>query len=119
MDDIGTFDPDGLWISENKDGFRNWLQKHANKRAVLKLKPWYKKRTYKENRYLHWMFGFIGEELGYSLEDTKGWYKIHFGIKHTSDLTTIECEAFLEDVRRHCAEFHQIKVPLPNEVNYE
>jgi hypothetical protein len=52
-------------------------------------------------------------------EIEKGWYKIHFKIPHTSELTTMECEAFLEDVRRHCQEFHGLRVPLPNEVIYE
>lgn len=119
MDSIGYFDQDGLWISENKDEFRNWLSRHANKRAVLKVVKWYKKRTQKENRYMHYMFSFIGGHLGYSGDEVKGYYKLHFHIKHTSELTTMECEAFLEDVRRHCQEFHGIRVPLPNEVIYE
>lgn len=36
MNDIGYFDRDGIWISENQIGFTLWLEKHANKRAVLK-----------------------------------------------------------------------------------
>lgn len=33
MNDIGYFDRDGIWISENQTGFTLWLEKHANKRA--------------------------------------------------------------------------------------
>jgi hypothetical protein len=119
MQDHGFFDSDGIWVSENPQRFKHFLQKHANKRAVLKVKKWYRQRTKKENSYTHWMFTFIGNELGYSMPEVKGYYKLHFGIKHTSELTTVECEAFLEDVRRHCLQFHGIMVPLPNEVIYD
>lgn len=119
MDDHGFFDSDGIWNSENPQMFKQFLAKNSNKRAVLKVKKWYKLRTYKENRYMHWLFGFIGNELGYSTEDIKGWYKIHFKVPHTSELDTINCEAFLEEVRRHCQEFHGIRCPAPNEVIYD
>ncbi len=119
MNDIGYFDRDGIWISENQIGFTLWLEKHANKRAVLKLKRWFPQRSKAENSYMHYMFSFIGEHIGYSMEDAKGFYKIHFKVKHTSELTTAECEEFLENVRRHCLEFHGLRVPLPNEIIYE
>lgn len=105
MDSIGFFDSDGIWHSENLEGFKLWLSRHAGKRAVMKLEKWYKKRTDKENRYMHYLFDFIGKELGYSGADMKGAYKVHFKVPHTSKLDTLACETFLEDVRRHAQEF--------------
>jgi hypothetical protein len=119
MNDIGKFDSDGIWISENVQGFRSFLAKNANKRAVLKVKKWYKPRSLAENAYLHWLFTFIGKEIGYEATDLKGWYKIHFKVKHTSELSTIECEEFLENVRQHAQEFHGVRCPLPNEIIYD
>jgi len=119
MNDMGFFDDSGKWQSENPDGFRIWLNRHAHKRAVLKLEKWYKRRTDPENKYMHWLFNFIGEHTGDRGEDLKGWYKVHFKIGKTSSLSTLEMEKFLEDVRRHAQEFHGIRCPLPNEVIYE
>lgn len=119
MNDMGYFTEDGKWASENPQGFKLWLQKHNHKRAVLKLKRWYKKRSKAENNYMHWMFTFIGNHIGYSMQDVKGFYKLHFGVAETSETNTLECEAFLESVRQHCQEFHGLRVPLPNEVIYE
>lgn len=116
MNDTGFFDADGMWVSENPVGFKNWLSKHSNKRAVLKLKKWYKQRTRKQNAYMHWMFTDIGNQLGYEMEDVKGWYKIHFRFPSTSESNTVELEEFLDKVRRHCLEFHGYYVRLPNEV---
>ena len=119
MDDVGYFDQDGLWNSENPNGFAMFLQRHANKRATLKVKKWYKKRSVNQNAYSHWLFTFIGNEIGYTCEDIKGWYKIHFKVPHTSELDTMNCEVFLEEVRRHAQEFYGVRCPLPNEVIYD
>lgn len=116
MNDIGQFDSQGQWISENPDGFRNWLQKHNGKRAILKLEKWYKRRTKPQNSYMSWLFAFIGKHTGDRGDDLKGYYKVLFKVAKTSELTTLELEAFLEDVRRHAQEFHGIRCPLPNEV---
>lgn len=119
MEDIGKFDEDGLWISENPNGFVLFLERHANKRAVLSVKKWYKKRSGAENAYMHWLFTFIGKELGYTAEDIKGYYKLYFKVPHTKELDTLHCEEFLEQVRQHAQEFYGIRCPLPNEVIYE
>ena len=116
MNDMGFFDSDGLWISENVPGFVLWLEKHANKRAVMSLKKWFPQRSKAENSYMHFLFDLIGKELGYQAEDLKGYYKIMFHVKQTSELSTQECEHFLEQVRMHAQEFHGIRCPLPNEV---
>ena len=119
MDDHGYFDNDGKWNSENKERFQRFLRQNAHKRAVLKIKRWYKQRSLAENAYIHWLFTFIGNEIGYTCEDIKGWYKIHFKVPHTSELDTMNCEVFLEEVRRHAQEFYGVRCPLPGEVIYD
>jgi hypothetical protein len=119
VNDIGVFDSESRWISENPVGFKNWLEKHANERTILQAKKWYRQRTKPENAYMHFLFNFIGEHTGDRGEDLKGFYKVYFKVAKTSELTTMEIEAFLEDVRRHAQEFHGIRCPMPNEIIYE
>lgn len=126
MNDIGRFDSDGIWHSENIDGFKLWLSRHAGKRAVMKLEKWYKKRTGKENRY-YWscIVTPLAEEFGYTKNEMHDSLKSLFlkieipgkppRILSTKDLTTIEAEKYYEDIRQWANIEYKIVLMLPNE----
>lgn len=111
----GVFDQDGIFNAEDKKTFSDWLAKNANKRMNVSIVRWRKKRSIPQNDYMHFIFTLIADELGYAMADIKGHYKIKFGIKHTSELDTMQMENFLERVRIDAITEHQIKCPLPNE----
>ena len=118
MDDCGKWyihEGHFCWKSENKEKFKRFIEKVAGLRAVIKTKKWYKLRSINENNYMHYLFNFIAEETGNSMIDIKGYYKIMYGIKKTSELTTVAMEAFLDKVRIHALAFHGVKCKLPNE----
>lgn len=126
MDSIGYFDQDGLWVSENKDEFRNWLSRHANKRAVLKVVKWYKKRSDKENRY-YWggIIEPLADYFGYSKEEMHDALKSMFlkieipgkppKILSTAKLNTLEAETYYEQIRIWALSDYGIRLKLPNE----
>jgi hypothetical protein len=126
MNDIGMFDEDGLWISENIDGFQNWLQHNHDKRTVMKLAKWYKQRTKPENAY-YWAciveplsneFGYTKTEMHESLKSI--FLKIEIPgkppkILSTTELTTLEAEKYYEEIRIWASSEYKIRLMLPNE----
>ncbi len=87
-----------------------------------------KKRSLKQNAYLHVLFGLFGIETGYTLHEAKivikevlGFYYFKDGYKiykHTSLANTAEITNFIDKFREFAVE-QGITLPLPNEVNDE
>lgn len=119
MDDIGYYSEDGKWHSENPTNYKNWLSKNKNIRTVLKCKKWFPRRSTAQNSYAHYVYDFIGKHIGYTMLEVKGFYKIMFSVKETSELSTAEDEDFMFKIRTHALTELNIYVPLPNEVIYE
>ena len=127
--DSGHFDQDGIWISENPKEFANWLSVHKEKKIVLQGKKWSKNRTHHQNSY-YWgvVLKILKTETGNSEDDLHEYLKSKFNFKFleiggqferigatTTELTTIEYEEYLEQVRVWAATELGIIIPLPNE----
>ena len=62
-------------------------------------KPKDNQRTSPQNRYLHAMFGMIGDHLDIGAAEAKAIFKWLFGVRHTSEMTTAEFSKFTDMVR--------------------
>lgn len=103
----------------------------ASKQSVaVKLSKPVKPRSNRQNAYL-WgvVLPMIAEYTGHTTEDVHGWFKDEFlprrfitlGGKEkelrktTTELTSMEFEAYLERIRAWSAETLGLVIPLPNE----
>lgn len=132
----GHYDPDGIFIADEKRIFREWLDKFQNIRVILNIQKWYKKRTNPENRYL-WgvVYPAIADYSGMSADEAHDFCKTEFlkikfhilnketgeliekeRIGSTAKLTTIEFEVYTENIRRFFLLNFGLIIPLPNEI---
>ena len=89
-----------------------------------------KHRSDRQRGYFHAVIcKIIGDELGYSIEEAKEAIKWKFlrvpgeagkpdTVRSTESLTTVEQENLNEEVRRWFLIERNVKIPLPNEVEY-
>ena len=89
-----------------------------------------KKRTFRQNKYLHLLLGFFGLETGYTLDESKQIYKktspdIYFYTKNnrpfirsSADLDTKEMTLSIERFRNYSSEKGGIYLPSPNETEF-
>jgi hypothetical protein len=89
----------------------------------------FKKRTVKQNAYLHKLFTIYGDKIGMTMDEVKDDMSKKFllikeevidgvtrhWVKKTSGLNTLEWEIFLEQVRRDALMNHELYLPLPEE----
>jgi len=130
MDSIGIFDDDGIWIAEDKQNFKIFLEKNAYKRTILKTKVWKKERSNNQNAY-YWgvVIELICEHTGYfpfelhelmKFQFNRVVRKDNFGNEKsfpgsTTDLDTMSFEVYLDKIRKWAAIEYGIYIPLPNE----
>lgn len=128
---LEVVDPDRLRevLLSYSDGAWTWLN----------IKPITKPRSNQQNRYYRGVIvKMVAEEvcgypasnddceaihkelakrfLGYTLVERGGFtFEV---IRSTTDLSTVEMEAYHENCRRWAADFLHIYIPLPNEIDY-
>jgi len=96
--------------------------------GTYELSVWKKQRTGPQNRY-YWsvLVKFISEETGFDKETTHAKLGERFRkvtdkgtpyVESTTKLTTKQMEEMNENIRRWGAEFLNLNLPLPNEVDY-
>jgi len=99
-----------------------YIADRRGKDFEIKIKR--KKRTNDQNAYLHVIFGKIGLELGYTIEEVKDVFKQKFltyeknGYKFTyktSSLDTKEMTVFIDRIRNYCAKELSMYIPAPHE----
>ena len=128
--DIGHFDQDGIWISENKKEFASWLSVNKDKKIVIEGKRWSKNRTHSQNSY-YWgvVLKLLSDHTGHSQDELHEYLKGKFNQKYieikkgqfepyggsTVTLGTIDFENYLEEIRRWAAVELGADIPLPNE----
>jgi hypothetical protein len=114
----------------DKSKAREYLEKLINKNCVFELKERRKKRTNNQNRYLHLILGFFGHEHGYTLEETKQFYKlvcksiyyyeknnVNF-IKSSKELDTKEMKNSIDMFRDYCSMNLNFYIPSPDEHDF-
>ena len=108
-----------MWIKGN---FRDGTIVNCTVRKASKI------RSLPQNNY-YWgvVLNYIGNQTGYEPEEVHENMKQEFlrdhevqnfmyHIKSTTELTTEEFEDYLEHIRRWAAQFLELYIPLPNEV---
>jgi hypothetical protein len=136
IDDIGHFNDQGKWISENPSVLELYRRNHKNQRTVLKIQKYRKSRSLNQNNYM-WgvVYQHVENDTGMDVDDvhrfcTKKFLTVRTQIvnkktgevleeetiRSTTDLDTGEMETYLEQVRRFFLTELSIMIPLPNEV---
>ena len=114
-------------VLDQEESFKNYYPKLQG-RVELIVRRVRKDRSSNENRYY---FGVVvkmlGDELGYTPEEMHEALKFHFlrdesrklpTVKSTADLSTVEFESYLTQIRQWASVEMGIYIPLPNEVEF-
>ena len=105
-----------------------------NKDVSLVVKPWEKQRSNQENRY-YWgvVVKLISDHTGYTPDETHEAIKFKFlrvpsddidldgfdTVKSTTELTTVEFELLMVEIREWAGCDLGVYIPEPNEVEWE
>jgi hypothetical protein len=82
----------------------------------LKIQKKSKYRSLKENNYLHGVvLPLLSEQTGYTTAEMKAVIKWLFKIESTAELTTVQFEQKMEEIRRWAAIELSVNIPEPNE----
>lgn len=113
-------------IQKAKERF-NYL---ISKKCSFELSEKRKKRSYKQNRYLHLILSFFGLELGYTLEESKELYKrlnksayeykknnLVF-YKSSADLNSKDMTDTIEKFRDWSSKSAGVFLPSPDDIEY-
>jgi len=100
---------------------------------VIQIKKYRKSRSVPQNKYM-WsvVYRYVGEEIGLTAEEAHQTMTTHFlsyektlpngttvkFVRSTTDLDTMEMEAYLEQIRTFMLEQFSCLIPLPNESIY-
>jgi hypothetical protein len=121
-------------VSVNKG--REYFEHLVRKKSTVEIKKKHKKRTYKQNRYLHLILGYFALEAGYSFNFTKvEYFKKECNpdifiitvdgklgevedLRSTADLDTKEMTIAVDRFRNWSSEKGGIYLPSPNEHEY-
>jgi len=116
---------------EHKDKVISYIKRLPDKPYMAKIEPIKGQRSSQQNRYAHYVFNLIAEETGEFMLNVKWFYKQLFltvsekifdkeieRVRSTTELTTLEQEHFMTQVRVHASFELNMFVPLPNEVIY-
>jgi len=117
----GKFKPD------DSTSFKLDFCRHEGKRVAVTVKRETKRRSIKENNY-YWgvVIALMSDVAGYTPEqmhEALKWEHLRQHtdsklptVRSTTELTTVEMEAYLEACRRTGAECYGVYVPEPNEI---
>jgi len=115
-----------LSIKQNADAAKRQLNHLITKGAKIELTEKRGKRTLQQNKYLHLILTYWGLEYGYTLEESKQYFKDlnksyyyyekkgRTFIKSTSGVNTKELTIHIERFRDWSAE-NGLYIPAPNE----
>lgn len=102
-----------LSIPEDRNRAGVYFGRLLTDEADIELKRIARKRTVKQNRYLHALFTLFGGEFGYSTDEAKVIVKRELGytyrkqgtvfLRHTSDMDSKEMSEFIDRFRNFSA----------------
>lgn len=112
---------------DDERGYRRHLASLEGKKIQVIVRKYKTTRSNDQNRY-YWgvIIKILGEEFGYMPEETHEALKWKFlrkdgkleTVRSTTSLNTTEFEIFLERVRIWALTDFQVKIPLPNKVEF-
>jgi len=100
---------------------------------VIQIKKWRKARSINQHKYLFGVvYRYVGQEIGLTTEEAHQTMKEHFlsyekrlpngtvakFVRSTTDLDTLEMEAYIAQIKDFMLEQFSCLIPEPNEVNY-
>lgn len=113
---------------ERRDLFDKYLQGLEGLNVTCKVEKIKKDRSNKQNRYYNGVvLKILGKELGYDRDEMhdvcRGMFLVDNSrrfptLKSTKQLTTVEMEEYLSDIRQWASRDLNIYIPLPNEVEW-
>jgi dihydroorotate dehydrogenase len=120
------FIKDGYILHDNATKYLLHIKGLEGQRIEVVVRKQKSKRSLSQNSY-YWsvVIEILSKELGYDQDELHEILKYKFlkthsngmeYVKSTTKLTTGEFEDYLEKIRRWSADFLNINVPLPNEV---
>lgn len=90
----------GKFKADEPELFVRSFVQYEGKRVTVTVGRYRKPRSKEENNFFHGVvLPLLSEASGYDTTEIKGIVKFRFGIKHTSELSTVEFENFVEIVR--------------------
>ena len=118
----------GKLVFNNYEGFINYIQTLEGKSVDVVIRLPKKDRSNEQNRY-YWgvVIRLLSEHLGYTDDEMHDALKMMFlkdnsrdipTLRSTTELTTVEFEKYLEEVRMWAANMLGFYIPLPNEVDF-
>lgn len=111
----GQIESRTLKLDDPQSWFKRLLELDGEK-VTLKIEKRKKPRSLGENSYFHAVVcTILADELGYTPQEVKGVLKWKFKIKSTADLSTVEFEKFMKDVREWASIELSIYIPSPHE----
>ena len=119
----------GIFKPRDPTAFKLCFAKLEGKEVEVVVRKKKKHRSGAQNAYL-WAvpYELISDDLGYTPQEVHDAMRFQFltdaskelpKMRSTSDLTTVEFEEYVSKVRQWAAEFRDIYIPEPNEVDYE
>ena len=112
----------------NFKSYREWLKTLACKTVQITVKRLGKQRSTEQNRYYFGVvISMLSDESGHSRDEMHSAMKLKFlsyydqGLlftRSTTELTTKEMEAYIEDIKRFAMEFYNLYIPNPQEVEF-
>ncbi|MCK5018381.1 MAG: hypothetical protein KAS32_15085 [Candidatus Peribacteraceae bacterium] len=124
----------GKLILDNIQRYKMYLYGLEGKKVSVVVKRWVKQRSKAENRYFHGVIvPLVMEDTGYSKEEAKDALKLKFlrvpsegrdidafdTVKRSRDLTTVEWEQWMTEIREWASIERGYFIPEPNEVEWE
>ena len=104
---------------DNKDRFRPYLASFEGKRVELVLRERTVERLERQNAYYHGVVvKMISDKTGHDPEETHQNLKEHFKIATTTKMKIAEFQEYIERCRRFAAEFLELNIPDPNQVDF-
>ena len=119
------------WHEDEGFQFKEYLRKFEGKWVWVTVEKFSKQRSLNQNRY-YWgvVVKILADEIGYSkdeMHDALRWEFLNISedekalptVKSTTELSTIEMETYLEEIREWADTQLDIYIPLPNEIGLE
>lgn len=104
---------------DNPGRFKEYLASFEGKKIELVLRERTVERSDRQNAYYHGVVvKMISDKTGHDPEETHQNLKEHFKIITTTKMKTTEFQEYIERCRRFAAEFLELNIPDPNQVDY-
>lgn len=117
----------GLLVPADPTAWTLALYKLSGRKITVDLEVYRYSRSGQQNRYFHGVvLPILGDHLGYTKNEMRNALALKFlstadektglvRIRGTSDLSTVEFEDFMAEVRQWAGEFLHVSIPLPGE----